>query len=280
MRKFDEIVDFSEIEKFLDTPVKRYSSGMYVRLAFAVAAHLEPDILIVDEVLAVGDAEFQKKCLGKMEDVGKKGRTVLFVSHNMDAVSTLCPRSIMLTNGLLTDVGLTSEIIGKYLLGDLKTNYDCDFSDQHIEDSFAILLRTRLIDHADSLIQTIRVDQEFGIEITYQIKESGKGYRPGPNFLISTERGVKVFQSLETDTERFRIPGLYKSVAWIPANLLNNSTYILTVALTTHNPVLIHCQTEMIFNVEDNLNAITRGDYKLEMHGVVRPYINWESGIV
>jgi lipopolysaccharide transport system ATP-binding protein len=114
-RKLDEIIAFSEIEQFIDTPVKRYSSGMYVRLAFAVAAHLEPEILIVDEVLAVGDAQFQKKCLGKMEDVGKEGRTVLFVSHNMGAISELCGRVIMLSDGKIASEGTTDEIIEAYL---------------------------------------------------------------------------------------------------------------------------------------------------------------------
>ncbi|MEM7033994.1 MAG: ABC transporter ATP-binding protein, partial [Chloroflexota bacterium] len=113
-RKFDEIVDFAEVEKFLDTPVKRYSSGMYVRLAFAVAAHLEPEILLVDEVLAVGDAAFQKKCLGKMEDVGKDGRTVLFVSHNLGAIRTLCSRGIVLNQGRVLNIGPTSEAIRYY----------------------------------------------------------------------------------------------------------------------------------------------------------------------
>ncbi len=114
-RKFDEIVAFAEVEKFLDMPVKRYSSGMYVRLAFAVAAHLEPEILVVDEVLAVGDAQFQKKCLGKMEDVGKEGRTVLFVSHNMSAIRSLCTLAIALSNGILKDIGEINNITDKYL---------------------------------------------------------------------------------------------------------------------------------------------------------------------
>ena len=114
-RKFDEIVAFAEVEKFLDTPVKRYSSGMYVRLAFSVAAHLEPDILVVDEVLAVGDAEFQKKCLSKMEHVAEGGRTVLFVSHNLAAVRSLCRQAILLEKGRLTATGDTTEIIGQYI---------------------------------------------------------------------------------------------------------------------------------------------------------------------
>lgn len=119
-KKFDEIVAFAEIEKFLDTPVKRYSSGMYVRLAFAVAAHLEPEILIVDEVLAVGDAQFQKKCLGKMEEVGKQGRTIIFVSHNMGVVNQLCEKCILIENGKITEYGQTSRVISRYMTANIK----------------------------------------------------------------------------------------------------------------------------------------------------------------
>ncbi|MGA7627262.1 MAG: ABC transporter ATP-binding protein, partial [Methanoregula sp.] len=121
--KLDEIIKFSEIEQFLDTPVKRYSSGMYVRLAFAVAAHLEPEILLIDEVLAVGDAQFQKKCLGKMGDVGKEGRTVLFVSHNMAAMRQLCPSCIWLANGKLKDAGPTQDVIDHYLESTISTTF-------------------------------------------------------------------------------------------------------------------------------------------------------------
>jgi lipopolysaccharide transport system ATP-binding protein len=130
-RKFDEIVDFSGVEKYIDTPVKRYSSGMYVRLAFAVAAHLEPEILIVDEVLAVGDAEFQKKCLGKMKSVSNQGRTVLFVSHNMSAIQSLCPRSILLKSGELIKDGATDQIIQYYLGNELTTSNEIIFDAQN-----------------------------------------------------------------------------------------------------------------------------------------------------
>jgi len=124
-RKFDEIVAFSEIDRFIDTPVKRYSSGMYVRLAFAVAAHLEPEILIVDEVLAVGDINFQKKCMGKMGDVVKHGRTILFVSHNMTAVLNLCSRAILMDHGRVMDVGKTAEVVSKYMVPDQRENMFC-----------------------------------------------------------------------------------------------------------------------------------------------------------
>lgn len=151
-RKFDEIVDFAEVEKFLDTPVKRYSSGMYVRLAFAVAAHLEPEILIVDEVLAVGDAQFQKKCLGKMEDVGKEGRTVIFVSHNMGMISRLCEKALILRNGKLLMEGHTKEAISTYMneVVDNKSN-------------FFVRSKQKMLDK-DTYINRIETVDSFGVE--------------------------------------------------------------------------------------------------------------------
>src|SRR4051812_1002995 len=128
LRKFDDIVGFSEVEKFLDTPVKRYSSGMYVRLAFAVAAYLEPEILLVDEVLAVGDASFQRKCLDRMKDVGQRGRTVLFVSHNMPAITRLCDRTILLDGGTVLEDGPSHKVVGSYLRSGLGTTAEREWS--------------------------------------------------------------------------------------------------------------------------------------------------------
>jgi lipopolysaccharide transport system ATP-binding protein len=137
-KKFDEMVAFAEIEKFIDTPVKRYSSGMYMRLAFAVAAHLEPEILIVDEVLAVGDAQFQKKCLGKMKDVGKEGRTILFVSHNMSAVSSLCNKGIVLSGGKIDFSGTSHDAISAYLISGTDSLYE---RKQAVKDDLPVILR-------------------------------------------------------------------------------------------------------------------------------------------
>ncbi len=168
-RKFDEIVAFSEVERFLDTPVKRYSSGMYVRLAFAVAAHLEPEILIVDEVLAVGDAQFQKKCLGKMGDVAKEGRTVLFVSHNMAAVKQLCTKAVLLTSGILSYSDYSNETISHYMQNILKTdltNYD---SYKHINgDRRAEIVRLKVNDclnteAAFSIYDKVKISIEYKI---------------------------------------------------------------------------------------------------------------------
>jgi lipopolysaccharide transport system ATP-binding protein len=276
-RKFDEIVAFAEIEKFLDTPVKRYSSGMYVRLAFSVAAHLEPEVLLVDEVLAVGDAEFQKKCLGKMGEVTGEGRTVLFVSHNMAAIGTLCNLAVLLDQGKVISIGRPKDVITQYLSGKMISRLNVDLSDKQIGDNVARLLRVRFINEDHTNADALTVDEKFGVEITYEIKTTGESYKPGANFLIMTNTGGEVFQSLETQTDKTQRRGIYRSIAWIPPNMLNDQSYVLTVALTTYNPVHIHCQADIEFEVRDNLNAITRGDYRGQMHGVVRPYLVWET---
>lgn len=169
-RKFDEIVDFSEVEKFIDTPVKRYSSGMYVRLAFAVAAHLDPEILVVDEVLAVGDAEFQKKCLGKMGDVAKEGRTVLFVSHNMAAVESLCERVILIRSGQIQESGLASDVIAKYLSESTSSEEKdlVELSLDNREGSGRIrFIRWDVRDDLLGLGRTVRMGQPCAFEIEY-----------------------------------------------------------------------------------------------------------------
>jgi lipopolysaccharide transport system ATP-binding protein len=168
-RKFDEIVAFSEIERFLDTPVKRYSSGMYVRLAFAVAAHLEPEILIVDEVLAVGDAEFQKKCLGKMGAVADEGRTVLFVSHNMAAVQNLCHHAILLDNGIITEQGLALEVVNKYLSTSYKMSLQYDLQNSYRKGNGDLrFTKTWIEDDTGNRVNTITVGRPFIIIAEYQ----------------------------------------------------------------------------------------------------------------
>jgi len=272
-RRFDEIIAFAEIEKFIDTPVKRYSSGMYVRLAFAVAAHLEPEILVVDEVLAVGDAEFQKKCLGKMGDAAKEGRTVLFVSHNMSAVKSLCKSGMLLQNGSIKYLGDVISAINEYQASAFAFDFDTDLSDKNIGDQWTRYLRIRFINKDGTTVNSISVDDEFGIEFQYEILQFG--FRPRPNLLITTSDGFRVFQSLYTDNETLSL-GKHISIAWVPKNLLNDQKYVLVATITTHNPVYIHCTVEIGFEVQDNFNSNTRGDYRNKMHGVVRPKLKWE----
>lgn len=173
--KFDQIVDFSGVEKYIDTPVKRYSSGMYVRLAFAVAAHLEPEILIVDEVLAVGDAEFQKKCLGKMRDVSvQDGRTVLFVSHNMAAVQKLCTTGLLMHNGTLKSADTINNIISLYLKGSGKVNSSFDFNIQ--PQLPAYVTRLEVVDENNELLEEIPIGRKWGVNIFYTIEKPVKNF--------------------------------------------------------------------------------------------------------
>jgi lipopolysaccharide transport system ATP-binding protein len=187
-RKFDEIVAFSEIEKFLDTPVKRYSSGMYVRLAFAVAAHLEPEILIVDEVLAVGDYEFQKKCLGKMGEVTKNGRTVLFVSHNLAAVASLCSRSLLLDRGKLRAVGTTQEIIDLY--GGDQTNTQGSHLEFARPGGAPVWMTKACILHEGTPTTIVPMGASISLEIEYEADPPIKSPRFG--FVVSTSSGAKL----------------------------------------------------------------------------------------
>jgi lipopolysaccharide transport system ATP-binding protein len=230
VRKFDEIVAFAEIEKFLDTPVKRYSSGMYVRLAFAVAAHLEPEIMIVDEVLAVGDVKFQKKCLGKMEEIGAEGRTVLFVSHNMHAIRQLCDRAILLAAGKVVADDSSSAVIDKYLddaqivgaaspevvdgiVRKLPPNPDCRF------------LRVAVMQDG---VFTTRPDGGKPIDVVFEYEVLREAYGFHVFFRLIDGEGEILFESMncaEDDEIPNVAPGTYRSVATIPGNLLSPRRY-------------------------------------------------------
>ncbi|NOG76547.1 MAG: ABC transporter ATP-binding protein, partial [Chloroflexi bacterium] len=232
-RKFDEIVDFAGVEKYIDTPVKRYSSGMYVRLAFAVAAHLDPEILVVDEVLAVGDAEFQKKCLGKMGDVAKGGRTVLFVSHNMAAVRSLCSRSIVLHCGNIQVNADTNEAIKEYLYF---TNQSIEGSGKRYWDgSYApgtqeLRLRwVKLLNVENETAEIFDLHKPIRIEIGYEVLIPIRGLRW--IIQIKTQDGIVAFST--TDHQRRGSiqlePNLYKTSCTIPPNLLNRDSYYVHI---------------------------------------------------
>lgn len=234
-RKFDEIIAFSEIEKFIDTPVKRYSSGMYLRLAFSVAAHLEPEILVVDEVLAVGDAEFQKKCLGKMDDVAQQGRTVLFVSHNMSAVLRLTQESIVLEKGRLVMRAPSNQAVDYYLTaghaqaGERFWQVDKFSAKMHPFRPIAL----RVLDSQGRIADTVRSTQPFAIEMEYEFTAPATGVRIG--IYLNTSRGEPVLTSFDTDepalyeTYTNRQAGRYISHCTIPSDTLNGGRYSLGV---------------------------------------------------
>jgi lipopolysaccharide transport system ATP-binding protein len=234
-RKFDEIVAFSEVEQFIDTPVKRYSSGMYLRLAFAVAAHLEPEILVVDEVLAVGDAEFQRKCMGKMTDVAQEGRTVLFVSHNMSAILRLTEETIVLDKGRLVYRAPTAEAVDYYMAAGFSGAGERAWTPEEIPADAAPFtpLAIRLRDSKGQIVDTFRSTEPFRVEVEYSLAQSITGLRVG--IYLLTMRGEYVFTSFDLDDLTqfdklgIRHEGHYLSYCTIPANILNEGQYVLAV---------------------------------------------------
>lgn len=256
-KKFDEIVDFSGVEKFLDTPVKRYSSGMYVRLAFAVAAHLEPEILVVDEVLAVGDAEFQKKCLGKMNEVTKKeGRTVLFVSHNMGAIQNLCSSIVMLKKGEIVEKSYNiKETIDKYIFdgNDLplywnkKNNIEIKVNEYYLPREISIV-----DGNLDRIMRPISNDEKFGVMIEGELLKNHSALCIG--FDVYNEENTLLYRSLATDDKEINWPklevGINRLVCWLPNHFFNEGKYRI------HLNVSLHC-IRWLYDPTENPPSIT-----------------------
>jgi len=282
-RKFDEIVAFAEVEKFIDTPVKHYSSGMYLRLAFAVAAHLEPEILLVDEVLAVGDNAFQKKCLNKMEDVGHQGRTVLFVSHNMPAITRLCPRTILLDGGSLLRDGPSHQVVGTYLSSGLGTTAAREWPDlaKAPGDDVVRLRAVRVRNEAGQITDVVDIRRPVGIEVEYEVFESG--YALWPHFTLYNDEGIFAFAAYDLDPEWLGRPhpaGHYVSTGWIPGNLLAEGMMIVGPAMATIEPrrIFFYERDAVAFQVIDSLEGdAARGNYVGHMPGVVRPALKWTT---
>jgi lipopolysaccharide transport system ATP-binding protein len=226
-RKFDEIVDFSGVELYIDTPVKRYSSGMFVRLAFGVAAHLEPEILIVDEVLAVGDAEFQKKCLGKMGDVASHGRTIIFVSHNMQAVQSLCKSAMYLKSGMLVDSGPTDLVINNYLNREVKNclvrKWDKE-TDAPGNDKVRLLSAEITLHNPDN---GNIIDVNTAFDISFEIYNNVENTNLNLSLVLNTTAGVCVFNVTTQPTVLSK--GVHTSVLTIPGKLLNDDVYTISL---------------------------------------------------
>ena len=276
-RKFDEIVAFAELEKFIDTPVKKYSSGMYMRLAFAVAAHLEPEILLVDEVLAVGDAEFQKKCLGKMGEVSKEGRTVLFVSHNIAAVNRLCHKAIWLDAGKIQETGPPQEIVTLYIHTGIRADGERQWSDHEKApgDARVRLLAVRVLDADQGLASTLDLKHPFYVEIEYEVLAPLLGMQVG--FSLSTFDGVIVFVAGDNEDStwfgKIRQPGHYVSKCKIPGVLLNSGIYSLSFASDLRNAeILFRCDNTLKLNVEQTL--LPAHSYSRPA-GVICPPLEW-----
>lgn len=278
--KLEEIVEFAGISKYIDTPVKRYSSGMYVRLAFAVAAHLEPEILIVDEVLAVGDAEFQNRALGKMQEVSAtQGRTVLFVSHNLPAVQRLCSRAILLQNGKIIENDSTDRVISYYLSNKLKLISSISVF-PHQEDSSIKLLSAYCVDSNNLIKNTFSVTEDIILKFAYYLKKDNIDFIHGLN--LYNEQEVNVFNShdLTSGIRKVR-PGQNQQVeinCVIPKNLLNEGFYSISFALFSPEPFRIYNHQLDILRIRviDLIDGTsTRGLYTGGFPGTVRPLLEW-----
>ena len=279
-KNFDSIVDFSGIEKFLDTPVKRYSSGMYVRLAFAVAAHLEPEIMIVDEVLAVGDAEFQKKCMGKMSEVAKGGRTILFVSHNMIAVNKLCSRAVLLEKGQLMEDGLPCSITNSYLSTTKISAAEVFWKDASKAPGNELVRFHAVRVRNDMEVITAEIDstKPFKVEIEYW--NLWAGAKLGATIVLYNQEGICVFSSISNQEtnwhSRCRPIGLFRSVCCIPDNLLPGGRFTVSVLLWGEKYTSGYKIDNVLeFDILEMGGA--RGDFLGYMTGVVRPLLEWRT---
>jgi lipopolysaccharide transport system ATP-binding protein len=278
-RNFDRIVEFSELEKFLDTPVKRYSSGMYMRLAFAVASHLESEILVVDEVLAVGDAQFQKRCLGKMSNVATQGRTVLFVSHNMSAVQSLCQRAIWLDHGEVVKVGPASSVVSEYLasgnagrLEEVWTDFETAPGNDIVR-----LHRVRVRPESDYPADALTVKTPFIIEIDYW------NLLPGTRLHIAlhlyTEQDIIAFTTGNgaqvVANDAFAAAGLLRGTCYVPGELLNTGRHRFEVLIVKDgNSVIYRHESAVSFEIVDQQAEV--GFYGREP-GVVQPALKWTT---
>jgi lipopolysaccharide transport system ATP-binding protein len=283
VRVFDAIVDFAEVERLVDTPVKRYSSGMSMRLAFAVAAHLEPEILVVDEVLAVGDARFQRKCLGRMDAANREGRTVLFVSHNTPAVARLCSRGILLEAGRIRADGPVQDVLHEYLSGAVGSTAVRTWSDPQAAPGDHVVRLTAVRARASDSTPTAVVDVREALELQVEYVVLTPGQRLSPNISLITEDGTVAFASIQLFTEwsgKERPKGRFVDSVIIPAHLLAEGMHVVNVAISTLEPPVLHVleREVLAFQVVDRLEGRSaRGDYAGPLPGVVRPLLHWNS---
>jgi lipopolysaccharide transport system ATP-binding protein len=281
-RKLPEMVEFSGVEAFLDTPVKRYSSGMYVRLAFSVAAHLEPEILLVDEVLAVGDAEFQARCLGRMEDFGATGRTVLFVSHNMQTVAQLCDRVLLMERGRVVRDGPAAEVVAHYLQTSAGAGSSRNWDDLEAPGDELVRLRSvRIVDGSGDTVDYVDVRDPVGIELVFDVLDHGVPVLPKIKLVAEGRIAFNAMDIHPRWHERSR-PGQYVATAWIPGNYLNEGLVSVDAAVCSigspklHHHVSVH--EAVSFHVQDPAEGDSaRGTFTGQWRGVVRPLLDWTS---
>jgi lipopolysaccharide transport system ATP-binding protein len=277
--KFDEVVAFAEIDEFIDTPVKRYSSGMYVRLAFAVAAHLKSEILVVDEVLAVGDTHFQKKCLGKMGDVSRHGRTVLFVSHNLDAIRNLCHNAVLLREGQLAFRGAVESVVEKYLSSGINRNGARAFQAPELSRRMPFFHSACILNHVGARGSMIDVRHGFSVEMTYEIPEPLRNLEVAIRVLTNDARPVFtsiMSESLPEVLDQVQ-KGIKKATATIPGNFLMPGDYLINIALHESVGQLFDVH-EAVFQItiEDTGTVFTKYNHNHIMGVVMRP-LTWTN---
>jgi lipopolysaccharide transport system ATP-binding protein len=283
MRKFDEIVAFAELERLIDTPVKRYSSGLYMRLAFAVAAHLETDIMLVDEVLAVGDARFQKKCLGKLDDAQVSGRTVVFVSHNMAAIRRICNRAILLHDGAVKAEGSVADVLADYLQDGEYALAERRWPVRETApgDEVARLHAVRVKDSTGSIVREIDIRNPFLIEVEYWNLQSK--LKPTVSIHFINQDGICLFCTNDFGNHEWwkssRNPSLVRAICRVPGNLLAEGNITVLAAVCSYNPDRVHAiePNAVVFEVVDHSDGDgVRGPFAGVWPGVVRPHLQWD----
>ena len=278
LRKLDEIVAFAGLEKHLDEPIKHYSSGMFMRLAFAVAAHIEPEILLLDEVLAVGDADFQKKCLGRLEEAGRGGQTVVFVSHNMPAVVRLCSRAVLLEGGRITAAGPAREVVARYLEsgGGRRSTRRYPDALRAPGDPVVRLRGVAICSRTGDLLQSVDIGCEFGIEIEFDVMTGGVTLFP--SIVLNNEWGP-VLWSTDVATAWHATPrpcGRYRAVAWFPADLVGPGAMTVTVGMYSFQPYTRHFHEPDAISFPATENGYgSRGGFLGYIDGGVRPRLQW-----
>jgi lipopolysaccharide transport system ATP-binding protein len=281
--KFDEIVEFSGVEKFIDTPVKRYSSGMYVRLAFAVAAHLDPEVLIIDEVLAVGDYEFQQRCMGRIEDISKSGRTVIFVSHDMQAIARLCNRAYWLEHGRVVAEGESEVVVTNYLQsqsGNASVWVHPGADEPRRDEEVVRIRELRVVDRDGTAVSAIDVREPIGIEFRFTVLRGDVPFLP--KIKLANQRGELAFNAMDADPRWLEPmePGSYVTTAWIPANLLNEGFVSVDAGFFSLAAPKLHPHINipnvLSFHVRDpGEGDSAKGLFTGQLRGAVRPLLEW-----
>jgi lipopolysaccharide transport system ATP-binding protein len=280
--KFDEIVDFAGVERFLETQVKRYSSGMYVRLAFSVAAHLEPEILIVDEVLAVGDAAFQRRCLEKMEEVTSDGRTILFVSHNMAAINRLCPTALLMDGGRLVEYGDVADVTRRYLADEAAATSEWRLAPDDLRpEADCQITAARVVSATGERAESVQIDEPLRVEVEYEVR------RPMPDLHVQiqvlNQGGEVLFVSADhlhkNDLGFTHNSGAYRSSCVLPANLLAEGAHYISVVLINLNErrkIEAHRRILAFWVVDPSHGGTVRGNCPGDWPGLIRPMLEWK----